>query len=508
MILSRIVFPATEDACALYYHGRAGTITEKSIELLLGERLRFDTYFNAFFYGPYAIYTDVKQVRTVVVTTGEIHIRLIALNRDNCEIPLMDIEVHGTGIRTELPVCPLSALPVGGALFLEMTAQSAPAYVHSVWYESNVACQRVKLAIVICTYHREQYVRQNLRNLQEKVLEDPDCPAGEEIDIFVVDNGKTLQFEQSPHIFMFPNKNCGGSGGFTRGMLEAYSSKDRYTHVLLMDDDISFEPETIVRTVQFLKAAKTSERPLCVGGQMLLENSPTIQFEAGSSYINGRLVSNGQGLDLSDRKALLENGQNAPVQYNAWWYSCLPVSAIKKWGLPLPLFIKTDDVEYGLRLEEQVVLLNGIGVWHREFSSKYSPYLEYYIKRNELIVSAIHGSGAGTLHSLGKLLRTYGRACLTGEARIIFFESRACLDFLKGPDFLLETDGETLHRNLVTAGKSRFYFLKESFCLIFQLLRLVVRYPAVRRAYQERWRELTTERFWRRYLDLEGENIP
>lgn len=508
MILSQMVCPFEGTAYALYCRGRAKAVTQKGIELLPGEPVRFDTYFGAFFYGPYVEYTSVEQVRAVVVTTGEIRVRLFSLNGENREMLLADEDVRGTVVQTEFPTYRLAALPTDGALFLEVTAQSTPAYVHSGWYESNVAWQRVKLAIVICTYHRERYVKRNLRVLREKILENTDCPACSEIDVFVVDNGKTLQFEQSPHIFMFPNKNCGGSGGFTRGMLEAYSSRDRYTHVLLMDDDISFEPETVVRTVQFLKAAKISKRPLCIGGQMLLENSPTIQFEAGSSYINGRLAPNGHGRDLSDRKELLRNGQNVSIQYNAWWYCCLPVSAIEKWGFPLPLFIKTDDVEYGLRLGEQVVLLNGIGVWHREFSSKYSPYLEYYIKRNELIVSAIHGSGAGTLHSLGKLLRTYGRACLTGEAGIVSFESWACADFLKGPGFLLETDGEALHRNLVTAGKSKFSFLKESFRLIFQLLCLVIRYPVVRRAYQERWRELTTERFWRGYLDLEGENIP
>lgn len=241
---------------------------------------------------------------------------------------------------------------------------------------------------------------------------------------------------------------------------------------------------------------------------MLLENNPTTQFEAGASYLNGRLVPNGRGLDLSDRKILLKNGQNVPVQYNAWWYCCLPVSAIKTCGLPLPLFIKTDDVEYGLRLGAKVALLNGIGVWHSEFSSKYSLYLEYYIKRNEMIVSAIHGSGAGTFCSLWKLIRTCSRACLIREAGIIYFESRACADFLKGPEFLLETDGEALHRDLMAMGKGRFYLLKELLRLIFQLLCIVVRYSAVRWTYQKRWQELTTERFWRRYLDLERENLP
>ena len=34
--------------------------------------------------------------------------------------------------------------------------------------------------------------------------------------------------------------------------------------------------------------------------------------------------------------------------YGAWWFCCIPVTAIRRHGLPLPLFIRCDDVEYGM----------------------------------------------------------------------------------------------------------------------------------------------------------------
>lgn len=106
-----------------------------------------------------------------------------------------------------------------------------------------------------------------------------------------------------------------------------------------MDDDISFEPETILRMIRNLQILKPSEKPICIGGQMLLENEPTIQFEAGSSYINGYRRLRNQGLDLSLRENLLSNSLPHQCQYNAWWYKCFPLSVVEKNGLPLSLFI-------------------------------------------------------------------------------------------------------------------------------------------------------------------------
>lgn len=509
MILSQLVFPHEEDAKKreLYYRGQSGAFSWEGLSLLEEESVRFDTYFNAFFYGAYAKYTNAERLCVHVCTTGQVQLRLFVLNSQNCEVLLSELNVRGDKISTSFPEYALKDLPADGALFLEATAQSTPAYIHSSWYESPTEEQRVKAVAIICTYHREEYVYRNLCSVQEKIWDEPSCPIHEDLDVFVVDNGATIQARPSTHTLVLSNKNCGGSGGFARGLLEACQRKS-YTHALLMDDDISFEPEILIRTLQFLKIASPMKRPLCIGGQMLLEDCPAIQFEAGSSYIRGRLFPNGQGLDLSDRGVLLLNARDVPVQYNAWWYCCLPLVEVREQGLPLPLFIKTDDVEYGLRLKPEVVLMNGIGVWHRAFSEKYNPYLEYYIKRNEMIVSAIHNSGAGIIHTLWKLLRTCGRGLLSRNAKVIYFEHRACQDFLLGPDFLLQTDGEALHIQLMEAGKNKdcgTNILTEVLRLIGILLRWIPYYPRARSAYQTRWKEMTTEEFWLKYLELDRE---
>ena len=37
------------------------------------------------------------------------------------------------------------------------------------------------------------------------------------------------------------------------------------------------------------------------------------------------------------------------VDYNGWWMCLIPTTVIKEIGLSLPLFLKWDDAEYGLR---------------------------------------------------------------------------------------------------------------------------------------------------------------
>ena len=239
-----------------------------------------------------------------------------------------------------------------------------------------------------------------------------------------------------------------------------------------------------------------------------MEDVPTIQFESGSSYIKGRLFPRGRGLDLSSRMALMENTRDTNVQYNAWWYCCLPLSAVSRYGLPLPLFIKIDDVEYGLRLNADVVCMNGIGVWHMPFSDKYAPYLEYYIKRNELVVSAIYDNKGGVISGIYKLFRAVGKAVLTGKLKMMDFIINAYEDFLKGPEFFLKTDGEKMHHQLLRENAAEVKrnasdILAVPLRVISLIIRFTRRYSTVQKAYRQCLPELTSMDFWCDYLGID-----
>lgn len=65
-------------------------------------------------------------------------------------------------------------------------------------------------------------------------------------------------------------RNLGGSGGFTRGLFEVSRIAD-HANVILMDDDIICEPETVLRLNAF---ANLTPKPCVVGAQMLFTNNP------------------------------------------------------------------------------------------------------------------------------------------------------------------------------------------------------------------------------------------
>lgn len=505
-VLSRVIFPARErlEQATLYYRGDI-QMSEKGLIVPKGKTVRFDTYFNAFFYSKYLTYTSVCAVSLRLRTAGTAGLRLLCADGSGAEKSLYADSCSGECV---LPPVRLAELPAGGMLFFELSAPEGDVCLLGGQYETEEPpANRVKVAAVICTFRREEYVQRNLKQLRRTAWEDLDCPIRDELDVFVVDNGRTLTLEAGPHVRLFPNPNHGGSGGFTRGLMEAYRRRGEYSHVLFMDDDISFETEALVKTVQLLRYARAFDRPLFIGGQMLTEDKPTVQFEAGAFYRKGRLASVGQGLDLASREALLANEKDAHPAYNAWWYCCMPLDVVDRAGLPLPLFIKADDVEYGLRQQPRILLMNGIGVWHMAFAKKFSPHLEYYIKRNELTVSALHDNGAGVLPAWRKLIFPAARVLLRDDPRAADFIYRGCRDFLEGPDFFLRTDAAQLNDQLLealrNAPKSRLYhILRAPFRICPIMTALLVKYRRVQRRYKACRSEITCEAFWRAKLGL------
>ena len=75
-------------------------------------------------------------------------------------------------------------------------------------------------------------------------------------------------------------QNLGGSGGFSRGMLEALERAES-DGVLLLDDDAISEPEAIFRAVRFADAAS---RPIVVGGGMLHIDARSVLYTQSEQW--------------------------------------------------------------------------------------------------------------------------------------------------------------------------------------------------------------------------------
>lgn len=121
---------------------------------------------------------------------------------------------------------------------------------------------------------------------------------------WLIDNGKTLSankeisrlIEQYPDNFkIIENRNVGGAGGFTRGMIEAIAEKQKFglTHVQLMDDDASFDPELFIRAYGFLSMRKAEYQDITLGGGVSYERTFTIfsrRQENGLPILQCRMI--------------------------------------------------------------------------------------------------------------------------------------------------------------------------------------------------------------------------
>ena len=157
------------------------------------------------------------------------------------------------------------------------------------------------------------------------------------------------------------------------------------------------------------------------------------------------------------------------------------MSVVREDNLPLPIFIRGDDLEYGLRNMKHLLLMNGICVWHEPFENKYSSFLEYYIIRNLLYDNALHCPDFSKWQFLKRLYGSVVRQLYYYRYQNVELIFRGVNDFFKGVDFLRETDGEKLHQEIMAAGyKAR----------PVEELEMPFDYPAYERSFRENDRRL------------------
>ncbi len=292
----------------------------------------------------------------------------------------------------------------------------------------------VRLAHVICTYHREDLVRKKLELLFPLTSDN--------YHIFVIDNGETLDEQNAGGVTVIRSPNYGGSAGFARGMM--FAVEQGFTHILLNDDDAELDPPSLIHTFEFLKHLMPDYYELCVCGTMLDFNNPNIVCESGVMIHNGVPRPLKKGVDITTPEGQLALSVYEHIDYGNWTYFCLPVSLIKKHGLPLPMFVREDDVEYGLRLGADIVTLPGVYVRHPTYTSSYRPVNYYYYARNRLV--ALCSSGNPDAYLLEKILDE-----AAAEAAAYRYQSceqmiKGLEDFLKGPDYVYGLCRQGMHK--------------------------------------------------------------
>lgn len=308
-----------------------------------------------------------------------------------------------------------------------------------------VECENVSdvnCAIIFCTYKREKYIIKNVNYLLENLKNNADFKC----QIIVIDNAKTLsQKDFNDNVILIENNNTGGSGGFKRGMEES-AKIGGFTHFILMDDDVEIDFVSIQKLLNFLRFLKPEYRELAVAGSMLYMDKPTFQFEAGGHFeSDGKQKPFGHFLDLSKAENLILNEQENDINYGGWWFMCIPFKYIAEGNYPLPFFLKYDDVEYALRCGLKIITLNGVGVWHEKFETKYNSASEYYNTRNYLHLCKLQGVKIDTEKWVKKQIRAKEKRQQYKMAKAVRLGYE---DYLKRLDWLESVNAEENHKRI------------------------------------------------------------
>ncbi|WP_334023122.1 glycosyltransferase [Nocardia terpenica] len=368
------------------------------------------------------------------------------------EAALPDSRALLAGISLEFEI-DLAPFEDGGWIWFDITTDSAVELRSGGWYAPVEAPGAGSIAVGMPTFNRPTDCVKTLAALGSDPL------VLEKISAVIIPDQGTRKVVDEPgfteaaavlgdRLAMHDQPNLGGSGGYSRVMYEALKTTDAQ-YIVYMDDDIEIEPDCILRALAFARFART---PTLVGGQML-----NLQ-ERSHLHTMGEVVDRGIWMwtaapnveyDHDFSKYPLRDRDNSKllhrridVDFNGWWTCVIPRSVAEEIGQPLPLFLKWDDVEYGLRARAAgypTVTLPGAAVWHMAWSDKDDAidWQAYFHLRNRLVVAALHLGNDGRPMIVNTVKATL-KHLLCLEYSTVAIQNQAIRDFLAGPDRLFE----------------------------------------------------------------------
>ncbi|WP_285726298.1 glycosyltransferase [Psychromicrobium xiongbiense] len=379
-------------------------LSRTSLRVKAGDRLSLGTYFNAFPASYWRRWTTVREIRLTVTTRGEGAVLVYKSNARGSLQRVASERVSGEASTTF--ALTLKPFGDGGWYWFDLAAGNEELILEGAEWTTQDAPRSStpsEVTLEITTLNKPEYCLNNLRSLAEN-LDVLDSIK----EFIIVDQGSNKVAEQSDfaaiaeqfggRLRIIDQTNLGGSGGFSRGMFEAVENGSDYA--LIMDDDIVIEPETIRRLVTF---ADYCRKPTLVGGHMFDLYNRTVLHTFGEVVDMYRVqpALPHEEMELRHEFGVVNLRQTSwmhrrvDVDYNGWWMCLIPTEVIREIGLALPIFIKWDDAEYGLRAKEAgfaTVSLPGAAVWHVSWADKDDlvGWQAYFHERNRTITALLH----------------------------------------------------------------------------------------------------------------------
>lgn len=450
--IQSIILPTHEkhrECEELFYKSVDGILDMSESVLTLGfaQHCDFSTYFNACSWQKWRTYTPAQKLELHLDIEGSARVRLRGFRMDKGMLVSTTLEEQD--FHTDERGMVKLAYPRNEDWIVgfEVIGLSQELKIYGGDFSVEVDekdLNDITLCLASTTYHKEEFIKTTIDLIKREIFKKNDDLA-EHLYCHIIDNGRTLEDDFcTDHILLHPANNTGGSGGFSRGMIEALDQTPRATNVLLMDDDILVLPESIRRTYNLLRLLKPEYQDSIIAGAMLyFENPCQMHEDIGMVDAMNNYQPMKPEYDLRSLANLLLNEQlqdQKPGAYSAWWFSCIPRKIIEKHGLSLPIFVRGDDAEYGIRTGARFLTMNGICTWHPGFTQKTNFALKYFGIRNCLIAYATSGvaSEASTISLVHDTYRIESMRFNYALAEIVV---QAFEDYLKGPEHLKQIDG-------------------------------------------------------------------
>ncbi|MQQ09595.1 glycosyltransferase [Epibacterium sp. SM1979] len=392
----------------------------------------------------------------LVVRRGHVRISLRQICADGSQQDLGQLEQDGVGTQI-FPRLLLSDL--SGALLPVVDAESEDASYDILFCtDDQPETSDLRINYVFCTFKRAEYVQHNTQVFRDYLRHHR---AHAEAHLTLIDNGHDGSatggaagsgVSPDDHVTVFANNNTGGAGGFGRGIYETVYgglAGQGFSHVCLLDDDIYLHPEMFARNTAFMRFLKPGYH---VGAPMYptseAQKIPCHSACFGHQYcatVHPSDIALGAELNTSDIPAFL-NMDRTPDS-TGWWWSCFAVSDVLRIGLPYPFFIKMDDVEYSLRLQNagvELVIPFSFWVLHDDFEEKYTAAMQYFRFRNRWVLLAQQDRLQDTqdfVHQFDQLVRGFVSGRKYEHAQLLL---NAMDHFLRGPSYLITQEKQIL----------------------------------------------------------------
>lgn len=453
--VQRVVFPepvssGAADVLPLYLDEGSSrgveVLSRTEVRIAAGGRLSLASYFAALPLGTWASATPVDRFRIDLELDGAATVQLFRSDAQGAAV-VVDSASSATGaVALTVPVPEDASL---GWAWLEIEA-AEPVVLRSARWSAPVRGAAMRGALCLTTVNREADCVAVLG-----VLADDAEVTSRLSAIVVVDQG-SRRLRDAPGftevearlgglLRVIEQHNLGGSGGFSRGMLEVSDGAD---YAILLDDDVRLESDSILRMLAF---AEHAPGEVVVGGQMLSLTEPTLLHTMGERVDRRAFWWTPVDPDLAPIDLGSHPLTSTPalhgahgVDFNGWWMCAIPTALIRRAGAALPMFLKWDDAEYGLRAAQYgvpTVTLPGAALWHMPWTAKDDglDWQAYFQLRGRLVAALVHGvqrRGTGVLAA--SLTQDLNHVlCLQYGSTAV--RSRALRDVLEGPGHLEHT---------------------------------------------------------------------